>query len=131
MAENNSMTAQPRADLKKAETTRSGGFFPPRVDIFETENELLLYADLPGVTPKDVDLRFENGELILQGRVNMRPHEGNLLLEEYGAGDFYRVFQVHESIDASRIEAENKNGVLIVHLPKEEKAKPKQVTVKG
>ena len=130
MAENSSMTTQPRADLKQAEATRNA-YYTPRVDIFETGSELVLYADLPGVAPKDIDLRFENGELILQGKVSPREHRGHLLLGEFEPADFYRVFQVHESIDSSRIEAENKNGVLIVHLPKEEKAKPKQVTVKA
>ena len=52
-------------------------------------------------------------------------------LWEYEEGDFYRVFQIHESIDSARIEAECQNGVLTVHLPKAESAKPKQVTVKA
>lgn len=131
MAENTSMTTQPRADLKQAESTRSNVYFSPRVDIFETDQELVLYADVPGATANDIELRFENGELILQGKIAPRSHPGHCLLQEYDVGDFYRVFQVHESIDASRIEAENKNGVLIVHLPKEEKARPKQVKVKA
>ena len=55
----------------------------------------------------------------------------SFLAAEYGVGDFYRVFQIHESIDSSRIEAECKNGVLTVHLPKAETAKPKQVKIKA
>lgn len=114
-----------------SETTRNGKYFVPQVDIYETEHELVLQADLPGVAPQDVDLRFEQGELILQGRVTPRARAGNLILGEFETGDFYRVFQVHETIDASRIEAECKNGVLTVHLPKAESAKPRQVAVKG
>jgi HSP20 family protein len=113
------------------ESTRSGYFFTPRVDIFETDEELTLFADVPGVKADDVDLRFERGELVLQGRVQERQRPGQVLTSEYGEGDFYRVFQIHESIDHTRIVAECKNGELIVHLPKAEAAKPRQVKVRG
>src|SRR5438067_5852279 len=120
MAENSAVTQKGRAEQLAPETTR-GVFFTPRVDIFETENELSLYADVPGVRPEDVDLRYEGGELILHGRVQPRHGEENFVYQEYEEGDFYRAFSIHESIDASRIEAECKNGVLIVHLPKSER----------
>jgi len=132
MAENAALSKKGTTEQQgRPETTRGGQYFTPRVDIYETDKELILFADLPGVRPQDVDLRFERGELILQGRVQPRPIQGNFLLQEYQEGDFYRVFQVHESIDASRIEAEFKNGVLTVHLPKAEAARPRQVQVRG
>lgn len=112
------------------EPTRSDNAVLPRVDIFETDHELTLYADLPGVAPGGVDLRYERGELTLHGKVTPRASLGQMILGEYGSGDFYRVFQVHESIDSSKIEAEHKDGVLTIHLPKQEAVKPKQVTVK-
>jgi len=115
----------------RGESTRSGFFFTPRVDIYETDEELTLHADVPGVKADDVDLRFERGELILQGRVQPRQRPGQVLINEYEEGDFYRVFQIHESIDNTRIAAECKNGELIVHLPKAEAAKPRQVRVRG
>ncbi|MCI0380920.1 MAG: Hsp20/alpha crystallin family protein [Gemmataceae bacterium] len=130
MAENSLAVAQ-RTDTTNVETTRNGKYFTPRVDIFETDTELLLLADLPGVAPGDIDLRYENGELVVQGKVQPHERKGHLILGEYEEGDFYRVFQIHESIDSARIEAECKNGVLTVHLPKAEAAKPKQVTVKA
>lgn len=104
--------------------------FAPRVDIVETEGGLLLYADLPGVRPEDIDLHYERGELTLSGKAQLRPAAGRVLFAEYDVGDFHRVFQLHESIDATRIEAEFKNGVLKVHLPKQEIAKPKAVPVR-
>jgi len=113
-----------------AEATRNNTFFTPRVDIVETENELLLFADLPGVLPDNVDLRYEQGELILRGKVQPTRAGGHLLFGEYEVGDFYRVFQVHETIDASKIGAEFKNGVLTVHLPKQDAVKPKQVPIR-
>lgn len=120
-----------RVNPAQAENTRNGKYFLPRVDIHETESELLLFADLPGVAPQDIDLRYEQGELVLQAKTTRRPHSGNLIFAEYEEGDYYRAFQIHETIDASRIEAEVKNGVLLVHLPKVEQAKPKQVTVRA
>jgi len=113
-----------------AEATRNGQFFTPRVDIVETETELLLYADMPGVDPNNIDLHYERGELVLRGRVSAREMKGPLIFNEFETGDFYRVFQVQESIDASKIQAEFKNGVLTVHLPKQESAKPKQVPIR-
>jgi len=115
----------------RVEVAGNGKSFSPRVDIFETKLELFLLADLPGVTPDNVDLRYERGELALRGKVAPAADRGQRVLEEYETGDFYRVFQIHESIDAGKIEAEFKNGVLTVHLPKQESVKPKQVQVRA
>jgi HSP20 family protein len=105
--------------------------FTPRVDIMESEEESLLLADLPGVKPEDVDVRFDNGELIIDGRCAPRHQGANYLLSEYGVGDFYRAFTISEQIDWQKISAELKNGVLTVHLPKAETVKPRKITVKG
>jgi len=132
MSDTNTLTQQKeRLDGARPEATR-GVTFTPRVDIVETEQELTLYADLPGVRAEDVDLRFEQGELFLTGRTPERgPKTKNVLLNEYEVGDFYRAFTIHESIDASKISAEHKNGVLIVHLPKSEAVRPRQINVRG
>jgi HSP20 family protein len=131
MADTTSLSPKARSEQVTPEATRGGFYFTPRVDIFESDNELTLLADLPGVRSEDVDLRYEKGELFLHGRVGPRHGQGQYLLNEYEVGDFYRVFNIHESIDSSRISAECKNGVLLVHLPKMEKARPKQITVRG
>jgi HSP20 family protein len=119
-----------RAELDNPEVTL-GLCYTPRVDIVETEAELLLLADLPGVKPEDVDVRFDNGELIIDGRCAPRHEGANYLLSEYGVGDFYRAFSISQRIDWQKISAELKNGVLTVHLPKAETVKPKKITVKG
>ena len=119
-----------RTELDKPEAP-VGLCYTPRVDIMETEEELLLLADLPGVKSEDMDVRFDNGELIIDGRCAPRHEGANYLLAEYGVGDFYRAFSISERIDWQKISAELKNGVLTVHLPKAETAKPKKITVKG
>jgi HSP20 family protein len=124
-------TQTPRTEQATTERTHGGVSFTPRVDIYETDKELVLVADLPGVRPEDVDLRYEQGELILHGKVRPR-HEGRTsLLGEYQVGDFYRAFAIHESIDSTKIAAELKHGVLTVHLPKQEAARPRQINVKA
>jgi len=129
MTQNAPTLARNRTEDHNGESTRDGKYFTPRVDIVETDTELLLYADMPGVRPDDIDLRFENGELILRGKVQAAPAEGQRISSEYEVGDFHRVFQVHETIDASKIEAECKHGVLTLHLPKQEAVKPKQIPI--
>ncbi len=132
MAETKNVTAKDRAEVARPETTRGGVYFTPRVDIYETDKELTLYAEVPGVRPEDVNLHYEQGELMLHGKVRPRPLDrGTPLLQEYEEGDFYRAFTIHESIDSTRIEAEVKNGVLVVHLPKVEAARPRQIKVRG
>jgi HSP20 family protein len=118
-------------DRQSAETSGQLPVFVPRVDICDTGAELLLYADLPGVRPNDIDLRYENGELTLKGKVQPRNQGKAMYRQEYQVGDFERNFQLHESIDSRRISAECKNGVLTVHLPKASAFQPTQIKVQG
>jgi HSP20 family protein len=131
MNELSTLPQKGRAEQAGPERTRGGVHFTPRVDIYETDRELVLSADVPGVKPEDVDLRYENGELVLHGRVS-QPLAGRLdILVEYEEGDYCRTFSIGESIDRTRITAECKDGVLTVHLPKAAAAQPKQIAVRG
>jgi HSP20 family protein len=112
----------------KADHTR-GIVFEPRVDIAEVGEELLLYVDLPGVKPEDVDVRFENRELQIHGKVTPPASKPHCLLNEYAVGDYYRVFSITDDIDAEKISAGLKDGVLTVHLPKVEAVKQRRITV--
>ena len=117
-------------DERRPELTDGTRHFTPRVDILETDKELLLFAEMPGVRSEDVDLRYENGELVLHGKVQPSGNNRSMLLHEYDEGDYYRVFRIDETIDPTKIVAECKNGVLTVHLPKTEAVRPRQITVK-
>lgn len=118
------------ADVATVERTQQSVTFTPRFDIWENEDELVLYGDLPGVAAADLDIRFEEKQLSIHGRVNARQNGVQYLYAEYGVGDFFRTFAIGESIDASKIAAELKNGVLTVHLPKTEAVKPKRIEVR-
>lgn len=103
----------------------------PSVDIFETENELVLKADVPEVELKDIDIQIENGTLTLKGQ---RKFEGEKNGKGYhrierSYGVFARSFSLPETVDAEKVSADYKNGVLSVTLPKKELAKPRTVKV--
>jgi HSP20 family protein len=117
-------------EVATAERTRGGLTYSPRIDIWETDDELVLFADMPGVVAENLDVQFENRELRIHGRVSPRHESINFLYGEYGIGDFYRTFAIGETIDASRISAELTNGVLTLHLPKTEAVKPRRIEVK-
>src|SRR5437868_5544307 len=85
--------------LSPTEVTR-GVTFTPRVDILETEEELVLYADLPGVTQDGVDIRFESGELTLHARRPQTVGQNQPRLFENETGDFFRAFRISEQVDA-------------------------------
>jgi len=103
----------------------------PRVDVLETEQELMLLADLPGVRPADVDVRFEKGELTIHGRRTPSHAGKKRVLWEYEPTHYHRAFRLTEVVAGDRIDAEMKNGVLTVRLPKAEAAKPRRIAVKG
>lgn len=125
------MKKQGDGNVAVAERTRSATTYTPRFDIVETDGELRLYGDLPGVTKDSLDIRFENGLLEIRGKVEPRHTEREFVYGEYGIGDFYRSFTISEAIDAEKISAELHNGVLTLHLPKTEAVKPRKITVKA
>lgn len=105
----------------------------PAVDIKEEDNRFVIYADLPGVDPKDIEITMEQGVLTLKGERSeetKEEREGYKRVERV-SGNFYRRFSLPETADAERIEAEGKNGVLQITLPKHEKVQARKITVKS
>ena len=103
----------------------------PAVDIYEDNNNLVLKADLPGVDPKDVEIKVENGTLYLSGerKFEKEVREENYHRVERSYGAFSRSFSLPNSIDADKVVAEYKDGQLILTMPKREEAKPKTIKV--
>jgi len=118
-------------DTGAADNGELGVVARPRIDILETEHEVLLLADLPGVKPADVDVRFENGELTIHGRRTPSFANKKRALWEYEPANYHRSFRLAEDVSADKIQAELKNGVLTVRLPKAEAAKPRRINVRG
>jgi len=103
----------------------------PSVDIYETENELVLKADLPDLNEKDLDVQVENNMLTIRGerRFEQKVKEENYLRIERTYGSFSRTFSLPNTISSENIKAEYKNGVLTIEMPKRAGSKPKQVKI--
>jgi HSP20 family molecular chaperone IbpA len=125
------MTTITERPEKTAEPTRQVPVFSPRFDIVETDAQLTLYGDMPGVAKDCLDVRYENEQLVIHGKVPSRNDGERFIREEYGVGDFHRTFSVGEAIDTARISAELRNGVLTIQLPKTEALQPRRIEVKA
>src|ERR1700720_4408191 len=103
----------------------------PAVDIFETEHELIVKADLPDIDPKDLDIRVENNILSIRGerKFEKKVNEDNYLRVERAYGAFSRSFALANTVNPDGIKADYQNGVLTLVIPKREEAKPKQIKV--
>ena len=112
----------------RAEQTRAT--LSPPVDVYENGDELLLYADIPGVTRDEVALHLANNQLTIEAQ--RKPSDnGKLLAAEFGPADFVRSFSVPPGLDAEKVTAEFREGVLCIHLPKSAAVKPRQIQVRG
>ena len=103
----------------------------PLVDIYETENELVIKADLPDLQEKDIDVRVENNTLTIRGdrKFDKDVKEDNYLRVERAYGSFMRSFSLPNTVSSENIRAEYRNGVLTLHMAKREESKPKQVKI--
>jgi len=126
------LEAKPKQKVERRESTRPGAYFQPAVDIFETPEELVLVADMPGVPADQVHIGLEGDELSVEGRVRPEEYEGlKPVYVEYGVGGFYRRFTLGEMIDREGIKAQMKNGVLVLKLPKAQAARPRRIAVEA
>lgn len=104
--------------------------FTPPIDIYEDENGLVLYADLPGVTAESLDLQVQDNKLTLFGRVTQTVEpNAEVLHREYETGDFLRSFILSDEVDHERISAGLNNGVLKVVLPRIERGPARQISI--
>ena len=127
----NEIATKEKQQLSKGqEQTRPGRYYVPDVNIYEFEDSLRLWADMPGVKEKDVDVTLKDGMLTLAGKVSTELYNGlRPLHTEYNIGNYYREFVLNEDIDESKIRATMRNGVLEHTLPKKEHAKPRRIEV--
>ena len=132
-SEEKSLQVKEKQELNSpTEQTRPGLVFTPSVDIFENEREIFLVADMPGVKAENLNIDLRDDTLTILGEPE--PHDelgGEAVLMEYEEGKYYRQFSLSEVIDQKRIDAQLKNGVLRLILPKVEKATPRRITVRS
>jgi HSP20 family protein len=128
MAENTVPTTTSTGNEPVA-TREDSRYIVPALDIHETDDALIVTADLPGVERKDINIRVEVDVLTISTETE-QSFAGDEVLQEWNLLRYYRQFRLNERIDQSLIQAELKNGVLTVRLPKSEAAKPKQIEIK-
>lgn len=115
-----------------AERTRARKAYVPRADIFETGNEVIVIADMPGVDEKSVDITLEKNVLSINGYVEgTQPENYSLAYAEYEVGDYFRRFTLSDEVDQDNIQATVRNGVLRLHLPKAGPAQARKIAVKA
>lgn len=123
---------QEAQELEVGERTRTRRLFVPKVDIYETEDEVVLLADMPGVDQESVDITLEKNILTIRGLFNDDWHEGyGLAYREYREGDYERTFALSDEVDRDGIEATMHHGVLTLRLPKAEEVKARKIAVKS
>jgi HSP20 family molecular chaperone IbpA len=117
-----------KASALSREATRTGErYISPAVDIFETEEGLTLVADVPGLSEKSLNISIEQGILTIEGEA--AAGMGDFMYREFAMTGYWRQFQLPESLDAEKAKADVKHGVLTLHLPKAEAAKPKRIEI--
>lgn len=131
MASTQELQVQKKREVEtKQEATIPARVFLPNADIYETQNELKVVLEMPGIEKDKVDIRVEDGILHVQGRLDLSKYAGlQPLYTEYNVGHYARSFQLSSKIDQNKIAAEMKEGVLALALPKVEEAKPRTVQV--
>lgn len=130
--ESKEIQVKPKQELTSpAEQTRPGLVFTPSVDIFETDTEITLLADMPGVTTDNMSIDLKDNVLTLTGEVApFEEADEQDILIEYEIGKYHRQFNLSSVIDQSKIDAKLNDGVLRLSLPKVEKATPRKIEVK-
>lgn len=116
----------------QCERSRSSTVYRPAVDVLQSEDAVVLVADMPGVDESGVDLSLERNQLTIRGSVqpaNLQDYR--LTYAEYGVGDFERTFTLSDEIDRTGIDATIKDGVLRIRLPKSKEAASRKITVKA
>jgi HSP20 family protein len=118
-------------NVRPGDEALSSAIWSPAVDIYETEDEVVVKAELPEVNQKDIDIQIENNTLILRGerKFNKETKKENFHRIERAYGAFSRSFTLPSSIDQERISADYKDGILKISMPKREETKPKQIKV--
>jgi HSP20 family protein len=120
-------------DALHTSPTESNGTdaWSPAADIYETDNDLVLQTDLPGIDPKQIDVRVENNVLTIRGERRFEPkvERENFHRVERPYGTFLRSFTLATPVESEKIQAHYKNGVLSITLPKAERAKPKRIQI--
>lgn len=127
MSEKNLTNTETSPALSRETTRTKERYISPAVDIYETEDGLTLVADVPGLSEKNLNISIDQGILTIEGDASAGM--GDALYREFAMAGYWRQFQLPETLDVEKASAGVKHGVLTLHLPKAEAAKPKRINI--
>ena len=131
MTDNKDMVTVKDKEQNWEEVLETESVVAPFVDVYETDDDFHLVANMPGVTRDDVKLKLEEGSLSILGKVNYKDLKNRkYILNENEIGNYYRKFRISNSVDETKIEARFENGQLTVRLPKHDRIKPRTIEIK-
>jgi HSP20 family protein len=131
MSDTQNLPVQEKKELQsKEEQTVPARYYVPPTDIFETQDELMVVLEMPGVEKKDIIVGLENDRLRVEGRIDFKKYEGlDPLYTEYNVGHYARAFTLSSKIDQEKISAQIADGVLTVTLPKVKEVQPRRIAI--
>lgn len=127
MSENKELTKRTEGMMERQHNLAT---VAPVVDIYENDDEILLHADMPGISKENISVNVDNGTLEITGIRNLQV-EGAQSWAEFGDVEYRRVFSVPQTIDVGKVDAELKDGTLQLHLPKAEATKPRTIEIRS
>jgi HSP20 family molecular chaperone IbpA len=113
---------------KEAESTSDINYISPAVDVYETEDALVMLLDMPGVSKEEIKVHIDKGIITITGNARI-PHKGDFRYLEFRPNYYKRSFKLGAEVNQEKIQADYKQGVLMVHMPKQERAKTREITV--
>jgi len=131
MTNTNLVTQSSAKELNWDEALKNELWIAPFVNLYETKDDFILAVQMPGVGKENIRIKVENDSIIIMGR---RPYSqllnNNYLLKEIELGNYFRRFRIADTVDVTKIDAEYKDGILSITLPKHERVKPRSITIK-
>ena len=131
MTETKALEARSKQEVQE-EGTRPGPVFRPDIDILERPDAYTIFADLPGVDDRSVNVRLDQGTLVLDAQLATQPEPGwTPIHSEYRLGSYHREFRISDDIDVGGVSAKMRHGVLELHLPKSAEHQPRAIAVEA
>jgi HSP20 family protein len=132
MVDKQELQVQEKREVDKGqEATTATRAFMPNADVFETEDDLTVVLEMPGVDRENINITVENGLLTVEGRINFGKYDGlQPLYSEYNVGPYRRSFRLSSRVNQEKISAEMRDGVITLVLPKAEESKPRRIEVR-
>lgn len=131
MTNTNLVAQQSSKELNWDEALKKEIWIAPFVNLYETNDEFVLSVSMPGVSKDNIKIKVENDSIIIMGRKSYSQYlDQNFLLKEFDFGNYFRRFRIADTVDVTKVDAEYKDGILNITLPKHERVKPRNINIR-